>query len=67
MRERTPIILSTVGFIKRRITVRVYIGLVPMLPKTRPKDFTMPLEDFRSSFVKKDSLLVAGFFIGIEV
>jgi hypothetical protein len=67
MRERTPIVLSTVGFIKRRITVRVYMGLVPMLPKTRPKDLTMPLQDFRNSFVKKDSLLVTGLFIEIEV
>jgi hypothetical protein len=31
-----------VGFVKRKITVKVYIGLVPISPKTRPRDFIKP-------------------------
>jgi hypothetical protein len=36
-------ILSSVGFVRRKITVKVYMGLVPISPKTRPKDLTMPV------------------------
>ena len=42
IKDRTPITLSCVGFRRRNTTVTVYIGLVPMSPKTRPRDLIMP-------------------------
>lgn len=42
IRERTPMIFASVGFVRRKITVRVYMGLVPISPKTSPRDFMIP-------------------------
>ena len=42
-RERTPITLSCVGFARRKMTVSVYMGLVPMSPNTRPRERISPL------------------------
>ncbi len=50
IRERTPITFSCVGFVRRNITVSVYIGLVPMSPKTRPSDFITPSKGDSFSF-----------------
>jgi hypothetical protein len=41
--ERTPMTWSAVGFVSRKMTVRVYMGLVPMSPNTRPRDLIIPL------------------------
>jgi hypothetical protein len=50
--ERIPITLCGVGFVSKKMTVRVYMGLVPMSPNTRPRDFIMPLtgDSFSSIF-----------------
>ena len=37
--ERIPITFVSVCFIKRKIIVKVYIGLVPISPNTIPRDF----------------------------
>jgi len=36
IRERIPITWAKVGGVNRKITVRVYMGLVPISPKTSP-------------------------------
>jgi hypothetical protein len=35
--------LYSVGLISRKMTVRVYMGLVPISPNTSPRDFIIPL------------------------
>jgi hypothetical protein len=42
MRERIPITFWGVGGIRRKIAVSVYMGLVPISPKTSPMDLTTP-------------------------
>src|SRR4030042_5956067 len=43
IRDETPMTLYSVGLIRRKMTVSVYIGLVPISPNTRPRDLIIPL------------------------
>jgi hypothetical protein len=43
IRDKTPLTLYSVGLIRRKMTVRVYIGLVPISPNTSPMDLIIPL------------------------
>jgi hypothetical protein len=61
MSESTPITFSRVGFVRRIMTVRVYIGLVPMSPNTKPRDFMVPFDgDILSGILGKDQVGIAG-------
>jgi hypothetical protein len=43
IKDTTPRMLSFVELRNRNITVTVYMGLVPMSPKTRPSALIIPL------------------------
>jgi hypothetical protein len=43
IRDKTPMTLYSVGLISRKMTVSVYMGLVPISPNTSPRDLIIPL------------------------